>query len=128
MGNALYGRTSRLAAYAPPSFAKARRAKRKRSLEDDTMRKAQLGKQIRADKVFDIIVAYKRTHNGNSPSIREIGEAMGIGSTSLIFTYLTHLREEGRIEYDPVISRSITVVGSEWWFAPSVSPSAPGIP
>ena len=45
--------------------------------------------------------------NGYSPSIRQIGEAIGVKSTSLVDYYLKQLEEMGQIERDAHVSRSI---------------------
>jgi repressor LexA len=46
---------------------------------------------------------------GYSPSIREIGKYISVESTSLVDYYLEQLREEGYIERDKRVSRSIRV-------------------
>lgn len=47
---------------------------------------------------------------GYSPSIREIGKHINVESTSLVDYYLEQLRDEGYIERDKRVSRSIRVV------------------
>ena len=47
---------------------------------------------------------------GYSPSIREIGKYINVESTSLVDYYLEQLKEEGYIERDKRVSRSIRVV------------------
>jgi repressor LexA len=47
---------------------------------------------------------------GYSPSIREIGKYISVESTSLVDYYLEQLKEEGYIERDKRVSRSIRVV------------------
>jgi repressor LexA len=47
---------------------------------------------------------------GYSPSIREIGKFIGVESTSLVDYYLEQLKEEGYIERDKRVSRSIRVL------------------
>lgn len=48
--------------------------------------------------------------NGYSPSIRQIGEAIGVKSTSLVDYYLKQLEEMGKIERDAHVSRSIRLI------------------
>ncbi|MDX9865971.1 MAG: transcriptional repressor LexA [Anaerolineaceae bacterium] len=48
--------------------------------------------------------------SGYSPSIRQIGEAIGVKSTSLVDYYLKQLEEMGKIERDAHVSRSIRMV------------------
>ena len=50
--------------------------------------------------------------NGYSPSIREIGESIGVNSTSLVDYYLRQLVDKGYIERDNHISRSIRILQS----------------
>jgi repressor LexA len=51
-------------------------------------------------------------NNGYSPSIREIGDSIGVKSTSLVDYYLTQLEQRGYISRDDRVSRSIRVVKS----------------
>lgn len=48
--------------------------------------------------------------NGYSPSIRQIGEAIGVKSTSLVDYYLKQLEEMEKIERDAHVSRSIRLL------------------
>ena len=48
--------------------------------------------------------------SGYSPSIRQIGEAIGVKSTSLVDYYLKQLEEMGKIERDAHVSRSIRLM------------------
>lgn len=67
-------------------------------------------------KVYDCIVRFKWAHNGNSPSIIEIGEFCGIKSTSTIRYHLIGLERLGKIacNYGSGKSRMIEVVGARW--------------
>jgi repressor LexA len=47
--------------------------------------------------------------NSYSPSIRQIGESIGVKSTSLVDYYLNYLEQEGYIARDGRVSRSIRV-------------------
>jgi repressor LexA len=49
-------------------------------------------------------------NNGFAPSVREIGEHIGVDSTSLVTFYLDRLREDGYIKRNPRISRSIVLL------------------
>ena len=66
----------------------------------------------REKEIYAFIIRYKMSHDGNSPSIREIGEAVGIGSTSLILHYLQNLEKCSAITMDG--QRAISVVGGSW--------------
>lgn len=58
------------------------------------------------------IIGYKLEHGGNSPSIREMGAAMGGISTSVVNYYLDKLEDSGdimpRVKRD---ARSVQVPG-----------------
>lgn len=67
------------------------------------------------DNIYNFIVAYKCSHDGNSPSIREIADACDIPSTSHILHILLALQFEGKIK-TPLSrrARNIEVVGGQW--------------
>ena len=71
-------------------------------------------------KVYQFIKAYKKAHDGNSPTIREIGDGCGINSTSTVRFYLCGLERLGLIRRSDVSgrTRAIEVVGGKW-IAPS---------
>ena len=77
---------------------------------------AQHAKRFREklDKVFAFIVAYKQTHDGNSPTVREIGKACGISSTSVVMYALHALAAQDRIKFTRNVSRTIQVVNGRW--------------
>jgi repressor LexA len=50
------------------------------------------------------------SEHGYPPSIREIGEATGISSTSVVTYYLKQLVEFGLIERDPKFSRAVRLI------------------
>lgn len=64
--------------------------------------------------VYDFICAYKKTHNGHSPSIRKIRDGAGLHSTSHTQMLLNSLVRMGKIEIVSDGARMISVVGSEW--------------
>ncbi len=69
----------------------------------------------KAEAVFNFIVQFKRDHDGNSPSIREIQQGCRISSTSMVEFYLDCLVDDGRISMaDHFKSRMISVTGGEW--------------
>lgn len=56
----------------------------------------------------------ERTKNqGYPPSVREIGEAVGLKSSSTVHMYLVQLEEKGYIRRDPAKPRAIIVVQDE---------------
>lgn len=59
-------------------------------------------------KIYDFIVQYIRTQ-GYSPSVREIGEAVGLKSPSTVHFHLKHLEEVGVIEKGAGKGRAISL-------------------
>ena len=67
------------------------------------------------DMLYRYICRYKRLHDGLSPTIREIGDACGISSTSVVNYNLQKLAKAGLIKrYGGGKTRGIVVVGGEW--------------
>jgi hypothetical protein len=71
--------------------------------------------------VYDFVVAYKKSHDGNSPTNREIMAGCGITTTSMVFWYLNKLQEMGMIRRpEPEIgsryAAKIEVIGGKWLF------------
>ncbi|MBN1249400.1 MAG: transcriptional repressor LexA [Anaerolineae bacterium] len=60
----------------------------------------------RQQKVLDCIAEYVDEH-GFPPTVREIGDAIGVNSTSLVSYYLKRLEERGLIVREPSMSRAI---------------------
>jgi repressor LexA len=65
----------------------------------------------RHQKILDFIASYQREHK-HPPSIREIGEACDISSTSVVNYYLDQLEKAGLLERDRKISRGMRLVGN----------------
>ena len=61
-------------------------------------------------KIYDFLVERSQT-NGVPPSVREIGAAVGLSSTSSVQANLDALENAGYIERDPMLKRSIRIVG-----------------
>lgn len=68
---------------------------------------AGLGERHR--KIMEFLTKFQEK-NGYSPSIREIGESIGVKSTSLVDYYLKQLDELNFIDRDNHISRSIRIL------------------
>ena len=64
----------------------------------------------RSQIVLQFIEKYM-TENGYSPSVREICQAVGLRSTSSVQANLDALEEKGYIIRDPMLKRSIRIVG-----------------
>lgn len=69
--------------------------------------------RVNPDDIVRFIVRFKTEHNGIAPSSREIMQAVGISSTSIVNYHLGKLAENGRITY-PLgrgVPRAIAVPG-----------------
>lgn len=73
------------------------------------MVKPRNGLSERHKRILQFIESY-RQQNGYAPSIREIGDAIGVGSTSLVNYYLDQLEHLKYIQRDRSISRAIRVL------------------
>lgn len=73
------------------------------------MARKSTGLGERHRKIMQFLAGFQEK-NQYSPSIREIGENIGVNSTSLVDYYLKQLEELGYIERDQHISRSIRVL------------------
>lgn len=60
-------------------------------------------------RIYDFLV--ERSADGIPPSVREIGTAVGLKSTSSVLANLDALEEKGYITRDPMLKRSIRIVG-----------------
>ena len=60
-------------------------------------------------KIYEFLC--ERSQCGVPPSVREIGSAVGLKSTSSVQANLDALEEAGYIERDPLLKRSIRVLG-----------------
>ncbi len=69
---------------------------------------------------------------GYPPSVREIGEEVGLSSSSTVHSYLHMLEAEGKIHRDPTKPRAIELVGEKPWEhmlrVPLVGNVAAGVP
>ena len=61
-------------------------------------------------KIYDYLK--ERSQQGSTPSVREIGAAVGLKSTSSVQNNLDQLEKAGYIERDPMLKRSIRIVGT----------------
>jgi repressor LexA len=72
------------------------------------MPRKTVGLSDRHRKIMEFLTTFVEK-NSYSPSIRQIGESIGVKSTSLVDYYLTYLEQEGYIARDGRVSRSIRV-------------------
>jgi len=61
-------------------------------------------------KIYEFLLERSQT-NGVPPSVREIGKAVGLSSTSSVQANLDALENAGYIERDPMLKRSIRILG-----------------
>lgn len=80
----------------------------------------------RCERLLEFIIAYKRAHDGNSPTIREMCFAVESKTTSVVNYYLVQLERQGRIVMSKGASRSICVVGGHWRYEPEILSQAHG--
>ena len=64
----------------------------------------------RQREIFDFVVAYADKH-GYPPTVREIGEAVGLASPSTVHAHLANLERAGYLKRDPTKPRALEVVG-----------------
>lgn len=66
----------------------------------------------RQQMILDYIKDYCKTH-GYPPSVRDIGKAVGLKSSSTVHMYLVQLEQRGYIRRDPARPRAIIVTKDE---------------
>jgi repressor LexA len=94
------------------------------------MVRTKKGLTERHQKILDFVDAYVTKHS-YPPSIREIGEAAGISSTSVVTYYLKQLTEMGKIERDEKNSRALRLshpISRDLVKIPILGPVAAGLP
>jgi repressor LexA len=66
----------------------------------------------RQREIFDFVSAYVDEH-GYPPTVREIGEAVGLASPSTVHAHLANLERAGVLRRDPTKPRALELVGRE---------------
>jgi repressor LexA len=64
----------------------------------------------RQQEIFDFLVGYVERH-GYPPTVREIGEAVGLASPSTVHAHLANLERAGLLRRDPTKPRALEVLG-----------------
>jgi repressor LexA len=64
----------------------------------------------RQQEIWDYLVAYVDAH-GYPPTVREIGEAVGLASPSTVHAHLANLERAGLLKRDPTKPRALDLVG-----------------
>jgi repressor LexA len=66
----------------------------------------------RQQEIYDFVVRYAAKH-GYPPTVREIGEEVGLASPSTVHAHLANLERAGLLRRDPTKPRALEVVGRE---------------
>ncbi len=72
----------------------------------------------RQQEIWDFLVDYVDAH-GYPPTVREIGEAVGLASPSTVHAHLANLERAGLLKRDPTKPRALDLVGRERREAPA---------
>lgn len=72
----------------------------------------------RQQEIWDFLVDYVDQH-GYPPTVREIGEAVGLASPSTVHAHLANLERAGLLKRDPTKPRAVELVGRERRDAPA---------
>lgn len=67
-------------------------------------------------RLMECIISYKEQNDGNSPSSRQMMDATGIKSTSVVHFHLRVLEDMGKIKVIRGSSRQIIVMGGRWTY------------
>jgi repressor LexA len=74
----------------------------------------------RQQEIWDFLVDYVDRH-GYPPTVREIGEAVGLASPSTVHAHLANLERAGLLKRDPTKPRAVELVGRERREAPAAA-------
>src|SRR5207237_2834285 len=66
----------------------------------------------RQQEMWDFLVEYVDRH-GYPPTVREIGESVGLASPSTVHAHLANLERAGLLKRDPTKPRALELVGRE---------------
>ncbi|MGI6513501.1 MAG: transcriptional repressor LexA [Syntrophomonadaceae bacterium] len=66
----------------------------------------------RQQEIFDYLQTHIKKH-GYPPSVREIGQALGLSSSSTVHAHLTQLEDKGWIRRDPTKPRAIEILADD---------------
>jgi repressor LexA len=81
----------------------------------------------RQQEIWDFLVDYVDTH-GYPPTVREIGEAVGLASPSTVHAHLANLERSGLLKRDPTKPRALELVGRERRESPAAAGPADKLP
>jgi repressor LexA len=75
----------------------------------------------RQQQIWNFLIEYVDRH-GYPPTVREIGEEVGLASPSTVHAHLANLERAGLLRRDPTKPRALELLGRE---RPSTAPAAP---
>ena len=81
----------------------------------------------RQQEIWDFIVAYV-DRTGYPPTVREIGEAVGLASPSTVHAHLANLERAGLLRRDPTKPRALELIGRDKGAAKGAETAAAELP
>lgn len=75
----------------------------------------------KAQRVLRFVIQYKRDHDGNSPTLREISDGLNIRAVSEVSGLLDELEGAGLVHRRDRRAAYIEVVGGTWTHAEDIS-------
>jgi repressor LexA len=81
----------------------------------------------RQQEIWDFLVDYVDAH-GYPPTVREIGEAVGLASPSTVHAHLANLERAGLLKRDPTKPRALELAGRERRDAAPAAADLPKLP
>jgi repressor LexA len=81
----------------------------------------------RQQEIWQFLVEYADGH-GYPPTVREIGEAVGLASPSTVHAHLANLERAGLLKRDPSKPRALDLVGHRRVTPQSVAPAVEALP
>src|ERR1700751_6199883 len=81
----------------------------------------------RQREIWSFLVEYVDRH-GYPPTVREIGEAVGLASPSTVHAHLANLERAGLLRRDPTKPRALELTGRERSGATRPTPQTPVLP
>jgi repressor LexA len=81
----------------------------------------------RQQEIWDFLVDYVDRH-GYPPTVREIGDAVGLASPSTVHAHLANLERAGLLKRDPTKPRALELSGRGRAPGVEVEPAKPGLP
>jgi repressor LexA len=81
----------------------------------------------RQQEIYDFVVRYAAKH-GYPPTVREIGEEVGLASPSTVHAHLANLERAGLLRRDPTKPRALELLGRERQKRETQAPTADAVP